>query len=460
MPALDDRTTAFRSTVIYNLGGGAAGAAPSWNPRTIIPTLASFAPIRALAARRGWNIEAWLYDDGARVPLEACEGRWRPAVGALAFAPGLVPSEAASLAAFNEHVRPLERAFRTRSKAVTHRRTILTWAIWKGVLHDLLPMSDDRVRAYIWDCLAFEASLPVLKHALDAIKGWHRHLGMRIPLDGPGDYRRVTTSLSRFQGVHRIIKFPIHAEAVRRLLLLPFPSHPPCAGVLPPKPARPGWKRCPVCWAFLHRWFDCLAAVTATLICSRCLELGQLQVCDIWWNFDFLRGGWSQFRDGAAYNIKVRKNDQHRFGHQARVGVPKDGRFDVLAQTKEACRQLQLHQHPDCDRRTDASVRCRACPPLFPRRIKNGTEFDLSRPATSPEISAMIIRAMSHVGFDTSGFSGISARRGGLSTAIEAGVPEAILWMQSGHAQDLAARRYVELNSPALLYRTYEAFDL
>ena len=56
--------------------------------------------------------------------------------------------------------------------------------------------------------------------------------------------------------------------------------------------------------------------------------------------------------------------------------------------------------------------------------------------------------------------SPISARRWGLSTAIEAGVPEAILWMQSGHAQDLAARRYVELNSPALLYRTYEAFDL
>jgi hypothetical protein len=103
---------------------------------------------------------------------------------------------------------------------------------------------------------------------------------------------------------------------------------------------------------------------------------------------------------------------------------------------------------------------CPAARLLFPRRIKNGTEFDLTRQATSPEISAMIIRGLSHVGFDTSGFSGISARRGGLSTAIEAGVPEAFLWMQSGHAQDLAARRYVELNSPALLYRTYESFDL
>ena len=74
----------------------------------------------------------------------------------------------------------------------------------------------------------------------------------------------------------------------------------------------------------------------------------------------------------------------------------------------------------------------------------------------------MIISGMQHVGFDTTVtyFSGISARKGGLSTAIEAGVPEHILWMQSGHAQDVAARRYVQLNSPALLYRTYESFGL
>jgi hypothetical protein len=63
-------------------------------------------------------------------------------------------------------------------------------------------------------------------------------------------------------------------------------------------------------------------------------------------------------------------------------------------------------------------------------------------------------------GYNTALFSGISARRGGLSTAIEAGVPEAILWMQSGHAQDVAARRYVQLGSPNLLFRVWEAFKL
>ena len=45
--------------------------------------------------------------------------------------------------------------------------------------------------------------------------------------------------------------------------------------------------------------------------------------------------------------------------------------------------------------------------------------FDLSRLPTSEEASAMIVRGLDHVGYDTSLFSCISARRGGLSIAIE-----------------------------------------
>jgi hypothetical protein len=59
----------------------------------------------------------------------------------------------------------------------------------------------------------------------------------------------------------------------------------------------------------------------------------------------------------------------------------------------------------------------------------------------------MVVRALGHVGVLSS-----PAARGaaGLSTAIEAGVPEAVLWMQSGHSQDVAARRYIQLGSPNL----------
>jgi hypothetical protein len=120
---------------------------------------------------------------------------------------------------------------------------------------------------------------------IGAVKAWHQRLGMAAPADGPGDYRRLKTSLARFQPCPRLLKFPIHAAAVRRLLLLPFPAHPACCGVIPPA-TRGKWVLCPICWAFLLRWFDCLASATATLICSRCKELRLLQVCDIGWRYD------------------------------------------------------------------------------------------------------------------------------------------------------------------------------
>ena len=50
---------------------------------------------------------------------------------------------------------PMERPRRTRQKYATQRLTVLTWAVWKGMLKDLLPMSPDALRAFFWDALAF-----------------------------------------------------------------------------------------------------------------------------------------------------------------------------------------------------------------------------------------------------------------------------------------------------------------
>ena len=61
---------------------------------------------------------------------------------------------------------------------------------------------------------------------------------------------------------------------------------------------------------------------------------------------------------------------------------------------------------------------------------------------------------------DPTHFSGISARKGGLTTAISAGVPEEIVFLQSGHGQTRAARAYMHLQDPALLFATYQAFGL
>ena len=101
-----------------------------------------------------------------------------------------MPSVEESQAAFVRHVLPMERARCTRQ------------------------MSTDALRAFIWDALAFESTISVLKHCVNAIKAWHRRLGMPVPVDGPGEYRRLVNCLARFQGTPRRLIFPLHARAV------------------------------------------------------------------------------------------------------------------------------------------------------------------------------------------------------------------------------------------------------
>ena len=72
----------------------------------------------------------------------------------------------------------------------------------------------------------------------------------------------------------------------------------------------------------------------------------------------------------------------------------------------------------------------------------------------------MILKGLKLVGANTAGFSGVCARRGCLSTATEAGAPEAILWLQSGRAQSRSARAYIRLTKPGLLFATGSAFCL
>ena len=105
--------------------------------------------------------------------------------------------------------------------------------------------------------------------------------------------------LSRFQGRPPRIIFLKYAGAVKRLLDYRVPDHPPCGGVA---------GRCSVCVAFLHRWRNCLAGATDTLICSRGAGVAELQTCDLWQRFDE-RAGYTRFRGGAAVNVKIRKND-------------------------------------------------------------------------------------------------------------------------------------------------------
>jgi hypothetical protein len=57
-------------------------------------------------------------------------------------------------------------------------------------------------------------------------------------------------------------------------------------------------------------------------------------------------------------------------------------------------------------------------------------------------------------------FSGISARKGGLSTTIEVRVPKRVLFMHSRYGQQKATRAYVVLDSPTFLFDNWSALNL
>ena len=81
------------------------------------------------------------------------------------------------------------------------------------------------------------------------------------------------------------------------------------------------------------------------------------------------------------------------------------------------------------------------------------------KPHPSPSlVSEMLSRALLEIGANITSFSGASGGTCRLAIAVEARVPEHILWMQSGRAQDCVARRCVRLTNPDSLHDTWRAF--
>lgn len=64
------------------------------------------------------------------------------------------------------------------------------------------------------------------------------------------------------------------------------------------------------------------------------------------------------------------------------------------------------------------------------------------------------------IGVDTTHFSGLSMRRGGISAALTAKVQAPVLYLQSGHGSKNAASNYVVPKDPSVWYENFAAFGL
>jgi hypothetical protein len=425
--------TAYRGAIILALGPGPAASA-RWSTGAI-PTLENALELASPAVRARcphWRIA--LHDDTQASPLDTADGHYEPVLARLS---GSVPATIEDMSrAFTDMIAPLGSAPGTRNKAARNWRTCLTWAIGRDTAAQLLPMTSETLSAMLWDFTAMGASKSTLKSIVDAVLSRHRAAGATSPLSGPMAYSRLARCLGRLLGRQHPHKMGITRDMIVSLL-----RYQPKNLV-----------------EFRNKNVTC----TLTMGCMRPGEGARTTTCNLLFNSDYNKG-LKQYLDCSTLITNQRKNDQERKGHQMRFGKSQDSELDINHQLGLFMDLAGTRPDPECQGAALRGRRCPKCKPLFPKLLRGPDNAWVLHPDPEPTpalISSMVVSALRMINVDTTAFTGVCCRMGGLTIATEAGVPENIMWMQSGHAQDRAARRYVRLTNPDRLYDTWRAFNL
>ena len=423
----------FRGAATLALGPGRAPLA-RWTSSTI-PTLENALDLLGPHLRPvcpNWRLA--LQDGMLETPLDTADGHYEPIIAGLA---GSTPTTVAAMSqAFTDVIVPLGTAPATRVKAARYWRSCLTWALARGALGQLLPMPPDALQAMLWDFTAMGASRATLKAVVDAVVARHRAGRLPSPVSGPMAYSRLTRSLGRLLGRQHPHKMGVTRDMVVALLRY--------------RPRN------------LVEFRNKLVTCTLTVGCMRPGEGARSTSCNLEFDSDYKKGLLA-FKDCSSLLTNYRKQDQERKGHWMRFGKSEDPELDLNYQLGLFMDMAGTRPSPTCAAQQLCGKGCRTCLPLFPKLAKGPGDSWVLHPDPKPSpacVSAMVVAALRMIGVDTTAFSGVCCRMGGLTVATEAGVPENILWMQSGHAQDRAARRYVRLTNPDRLYDTWSAFHI
>ena len=421
---------AFRTAVQHNLREEWASLA-RFSRSQGMPYLLNLSDLAGSPAFQHCNTAALLLNASAPTALERTDGDWRAAAPVITQ-PLAAPVPALS-AAFTSLVWPSRNAVSTRAKNWTMWATAVTWGVARNATHLLFPMATSTLQALTMDLLGLRTPRSVILAIWSAVQNRHRGAGLRTPIRGHNEFSAWTRLLASLQGAPRPLLYPIHRTMVQRLLAW--------------RPQSVADNR------------DRLATSLATICCLRVAELRALRVCHLLFDFHCAYGI-PCYEGTLAVHVVKRKNDSERRGHYPAVGRSSNPDLDLVHQLRVWLRFLGIEQHPLCSSR--AGVQCHTCPPIFPC-LTNGPGSVCSaspRPMSGQMVRDAVRRMAALCQGNPKHFSGISARKGGLTTAISAGVPEEIVFLQSGHGQRRAARAYMHLQDPALLFATYRAFGL
>ncbi len=341
----------------------------------------------------------------------------------MAPAPGL--DEAAYL--FDEVLAPSALHHRTRASYYAAWRAYISFAYLHNALPQALPASPRLLKAFLWNLLQLGYKPGSITLHLCAILHRHRVHGKPFPVTRDM-FKNWTRAFERVLGCPRQDKLAINPTILKAILRLPRTS--------------------------LRHLRDIAMVALGTVCALRVGELCSLDLCDA------IFAG-----DGSGVltiRIKVRKNDSGRAGLWPRCGTSSDPLHDIPGLLRAWMRRAGLLPHPGCTKAAYPRSSCSACGRLFTRLSGNGvTTFAVGHPwhgVTHNTVTDAIRSCLSRANIDTEGYSGISMRAGGLTTALAADIPKDLFTLQSGHTSD-AWKHYVRGHNPMLL-RFYEAFGL
>ena len=325
-----------------------------------------------------------------------------------------IPSLHHMASLFDTQLGPTARAPLTRKAYSRAWNTFITFCASHSALKTAFPVSLQTLKAYVLHLLQCKYAPPTIRIHLAAIAHRHAFENVNFPF-----------APRHLLEIHKIIKHQPHTPRPR-----PLPISPNIIQQL--------IQSVPTSWSTLR---NKTFIIIGTLCASRPSELCNIRTCHLHFGFDH------HIPNGLAIYIPKRKNDQSSQGLWPRIAPGSSTASCPISLLRYYLKASRLYSPT-----VPHSYPCSSCPFLFPSS-RNKPFLPLS-----PKImSTLLKQTLTSLHIQPTSFSASSMRRGGLTTACDAGIPEDIRTLQSGHSSQ--ANRFYE-TPQYQLYKFSQAFLL
>ena len=306
-------------------------------------------------------------------------------------------------------------------------RSFLTFLFCHGMISQALPASKQALQAFLMQLIMCGYSAVSIAKFITAIKDRHQRFNFAIPVHARqlGEW---THALVHQLGMPKKQKWTVLACHVRKVLELPRTS--------------------------ISRIRNMCIMALGTVCALRPSEVMRLQPCDLVWDIDG--------PGTLALLLWVRKNDGNKQGLWPRICQGKLPETCILILLKLYLKVSGIAVHPECTKKTWNRSPCSKCGSLFRRTDRAGK---IVRPTERSDhgitrdcISKALRELLEEIGVESLLYTPVSMRRGGISTALSAGIEEGLRKLQSGHMSAVWSD-YADVTNRSQLYLFCKAFD-